>query len=385
MEEHKKTSRQYPAKDGGTISGDRVHGLPSTRDYERTATCASVQGVPSQGTLDSMTTCGISEPPEQGGPAHTRQLAAMPNPASRRERRKLAAAAKAASTKPPQTCGGTTEGSTAALSTTPQDSGQIGDIVTLTGTTATGGAEADDRMDVAQSFSSSEAETSEEETVDEDTLLCSPLEQEIETGTAPSCSAEASTSGAATGHKRKTEGGPTPPQASRKKKRKRGHTLGATFKQAEEQDLLGVVLVKGQPYKTLSRPQINWIRAKLLTTMLEKAKAGGDAPVFEESGVRHNRFHLSCTDYESYAWLKDTVGSLNIEGDGEGETLALELVPASEVPRLLRAEVFVSGPPIGVPNFITLIQSQNKTVTYRALGVTTPAVYRQRPVLCLGY
>jgi len=271
MEENK-TSRQYPAKDGGTISRDRVHGLPSTRDHERTTTCASVQGVPSQGTLDSRTTCGISEPPEQGGPAHTRQLAAMPNPASRRERRKLAAAAKAAPTKPPQTSGGTTEGSTAALSTTPQDSGQIGDIVTLTGTTATGGAEADDRMDVAQSFSSSEAETSEEETVDEDTLLRSPLEQETETGMAPSCSAEASTGGVATGHKRKTEGGPTPPQASRKKKHKRGYTLGATFKQAEEQDLLGVVIVKGQPYKTLTRPQINWIRGKLLTTLLEKAR-----------------------------------------------------------------------------------------------------------------
>ena len=66
---------------------------------------------------------------------------------------------------------------------------------------------ADDRMDVAQSSSFSEAATSEEETVDEDTLLCSPLEQETETGTAPSCSAEVSTGGVATGHKRKTEGG----------------------------------------------------------------------------------------------------------------------------------------------------------------------------------
>ena len=50
-------------------------------------------------------------------------------------------------------------------------------------------------MDVAQSSSSSEAETSEEETVDEDTLLRSPLEQETETGTAPSCSAKVSTGG----------------------------------------------------------------------------------------------------------------------------------------------------------------------------------------------
>ena len=64
-------------------------------------------------------------------------------------------------------------------------------------------------MDVAQSSSSFEAETSEEETVDEDTLLRSPLEQKIETGTAPSCSAEVSTGGVATGQKRKTEGGPS--------------------------------------------------------------------------------------------------------------------------------------------------------------------------------
>jgi len=79
MEEQQKTSRQYPVKDGGTISGDRVHGLPSRRDHERSATCASVQGVPSQGTLDSTTTCGTSGPLEQGGPAHTRQMAVMPN------------------------------------------------------------------------------------------------------------------------------------------------------------------------------------------------------------------------------------------------------------------------------------------------------------------
>jgi len=32
------------------------------------------------------------------------------------------------------------------------------------------------------------------------------------------------------------------------------------------------------------------------------------------------------------------------------------------MPRILRAEVFVSGPPLGVPNFLTLIQSQNKTL-----------------------
>jgi len=35
-------------------------------------------------------------------------------------------------------------------------------------------------------------------------------------------------------------------------------------------------------------------------------------------------------------------------------------VPRSEVPKLLRAEVYISGPPLGVPKFITLIKAQNK-------------------------
>jgi len=99
---------------------------------------------------------------------------------------------------------------------------------TLTWTATTGGAEADDRTDVAQS-SSSEVATSEEETVNEDTLLRSPLEQETKTGTAPSCSAEVPTGVVVTGQKRKTEGGPTPLRHFDRKKRKRGHTLGATF------------------------------------------------------------------------------------------------------------------------------------------------------------
>ena len=103
-------------QDGGTISGDRVHGLPSTRDNEHSATCASVQGVPSQGILDSRATCGTS---------HTHQLAAMTKPATRRKRRRAAltdatAALAAATNTPPQDSGGKTEGSTATISSPPQ-------------------------------------------------------------------------------------------------------------------------------------------------------------------------------------------------------------------------------------------------------------------------
>jgi len=39
---------------------------------------------------------------------------------------------------------------------------------------------------------------------------------------------------------------------------------------------------------------------------------------------------------------------------------SLQLFPPAEVPKLLRAEVYISGPPRGVPRFIRLFKVQNK-------------------------
>jgi len=119
-----------------------------------------------------------------------------------------------------------------------------------------------------------------------------------EAGPSSSCSARVTTGGAAAGVKRKTQGGPTPPQAA-KKKPKRGPSLGHTFKQAQEEDLLGVVMIKYHPYTTLARAHVDWIWRQLLVKLEEAIDAGGTAPTFQESGVRQNRFHLSCTDRES--------------------------------------------------------------------------------------
>jgi len=59
----------------------------------------------------------------------------------------------------------------------------------------------------------------------------------------------------ATGQKRKTETGLTPPQA-RGKRARRGPLFGKTFNQDEKDNLLGVVLVEGHPYTVLTRTQI---------------------------------------------------------------------------------------------------------------------------------
>ena len=83
-------------------------------------------------------------------------------------------------------------------------------------------------------------------------------------------------------------------------------------------------------------------------------------PRFQESGVRHGRFHLSCTDMDSYLWLKTSVAGISIHVGEEGaEVYHLQLVSLDEVPKMLRAEVFISGPPVGVPKITSLLKWQN--------------------------
>jgi len=51
---------------------------------------------------------------------------------------------------------------------------------------------------------------------------------------------------------------------------------------------------------------------------------------------------------------------MEIHGGNQDEKLRLQLVAPAEVPKLLRAEVYISGPPRGVPRFIRLFKVQNK-------------------------
>ena len=192
---------------------------------------------------------------------------------------------------------------------------------------------------------------------DEEGNKSSPPETVTEPGSTLACSAATGPGGKTSGSKRKTEVGPTSPKP-KKKKTKRCPSLGTTFKQAEDD----VLLVQEQPYKIFSRIQISEVQQQLLLKLEEKAEADEDAPLFDESGIRHSRFHLSCSDAESYTWtwLKQTVDSMKIHGDNQDEKLCLQLVPPAEVPKLLRAEVYISGPPRKVPRFIRLFKVQNK-------------------------
>jgi len=191
----------------------------------------------------------------------------------------------------------------------------------------------------------------------ERTLLATPSETPAPVELAPSTSQGAKS----ISQKRKAEAGPTPPTAGgkKKKKSKQGSKLGASFKEAAKDNLLGVVLVDDNPYQVLTRAQIASLREKL-GKRVDAAIDSDDEfiPRFTESGMRNSRFCLSCNDRLSFCWLQTQLETLNITEESD-TPIQLRLASPSEVPKLSRAEVFIPGPPPGVPRFLKNIQAQN--------------------------
>jgi len=108
----------------------------------------------------------------------------------------------------------------------------------------------------------------------------------------------------------------------------------------------------------LSRIQINEVRQQLLK-LEEKAEADEDAPLFEESGIGHNRYHLSCSDAESYACFEKTVDSMEIRGDNQDEKLSLKL--CNRMKNYVTTECVSAG---AVVEQMTMVQLQQQKTTY---------------------
>jgi len=195
-----------------------------------------------QGTLGSEATCATTSSeslPRQSEPS--RHMAAMPQPTSRRQRKKLAHVAKKT-----ETTSVLTPGSASAVE-------------------PPGVVKADDRTAIIQASASEtdEPDESRMDSVEEDEKgnMNSPPETVTKPGSTLASSAVTRPGGETAGHKRKTEVGPTPPK-TKKKKTKCGPSLGTTFKETEDNDLpgvvlVGVVLVQEQPYKIVLCIQIN--------------------------------------------------------------------------------------------------------------------------------
>ena len=367
-----KDGPQYPAQEGAKISGDPA------------------QDVASQGVLGGRATCDRPErslsPGSLGRSATGECTAAMPSTASKPEQR--AALEEGPSTSVPIGPKGAApeEGSSISVPIGPipraRKAGKRGSKARLpkgaqplaTGTTSrqvpsgkleepeAGTTEASGRPMSSDSEAVMTDTVSRAASEEEDMLLASsPEEAAAGAGPASSAPAEGETSGTAgpyTGKKRKTEAGPTPPQ-QKKKKKKGGPPLGRSFRQAEQDNLLGVVLVEDHPYTVLTKTQLNHLREKLMEHLDATIVAqSAHIPQFKESGVRQGRFHLSCADTRTHEWLTTTIGNITVPSDGTDE-YHLRLATPAEVPRLLRAEVYLTGKPPSIPTFCMRLRAQN--------------------------
>jgi len=98
---------------------------------------------------------------------------------------------------------------------------------------------------------------------------------------------------------------------------------------------------------------------KTLMSKLHTALKTDLVPRFENSGRQNGRFCLSCADQMTFHWLRSTVEDLTVNVNEDGGTSCqrqLALVTPSEIPKLIRAEVYVSGTPPSVPEFTTFLK-----------------------------
>jgi len=150
-------------------------------------------------------------------------------------------------------------------------------------------------------------------------------------------------SGVSTGRKwRKTKDKGWADAASRyqKKKAKRDTSVAASFAQAKKDDLLGIVLVRDNSLQTFTRAEMARVKTELGRQVNAVIDAGERLiPRFTDCGMRNSRFTLSCANRESFMWLKTTLDNLEV-GKGDG-LLRLRLATPDEVPKLIRAEVFL--------------------------------------------
>ena len=346
---------QYPAHGGAKITGDPALCCEALGAQSGSATNDPARNV-AQGGASCLATCEPSLPLSGSPTRETASGFVLPRKKSKKKRAGCGAAAQkmqveraASSAK-----SGVASGSVSSFSTTEK---------ALAASAVVGSSPDSEELMEGTSLPSCSD--------DEDSVLDSPQRKSAPVVSAPAAEAEVTPAAEAevaisgpsvvrTGRKRKTEVGPTPPQVTKKKKKtKRGSSFAAAYAQAEKNDLLGVVLARDNPYQVLSRVELARLR-KALGFQVDVVIDSGATfiPRFTESGIRNSRFCLSCSNRESFDWLKNLLDSLEV-GEGEEKRLRLRLATPDEVPKLSRAEVFITGEPPGEHRFLKNLQAQN--------------------------
>ena len=150
-----------------------------------------------------------------------------------------------------------------------------------------------------------------------------------------------------------------PPQGKKKKKNKQGPDREDPFTRAAKVNLLAVILFQDHPYQPLTQADQERVKS-LLVGRLDELAGEGTVPIFEGMRNRHGQLQVACSDQQSFVWLTTTIRQLTIAGVNTEEEQRLTCVPFGQEPRLVRAEVYLSGNPVHKDRFRRILGGQNK-------------------------
>jgi len=106
----------------------------------------------------------------------------------------------------------------------------------------------------------------------------------------------------------------TLPSEAKKEKRPRNQGIWeAAFQKAKKDNLLGIIIIRGEPYAQVRQSQVEKIK-KTLMSELHTALKTGLISRFENSGRRNGRFCLSCADQTTFDWLRSITPDINLVG-----------------------------------------------------------------------
>ena len=120
---------------------------------------------------------------------------------------------------------------------------------------------------------------------------------------------------------------------------------------------MAVIYFRDHPYRALTHGDQEQVKTELIARLCD----ADSVPTFEGTRSRHGRLDVACSTLEPYEWLHNVVNQITILGYTP-EATAFWCIPFGSEAKLVRAEVYLSGPPIPRDRFLPILSGQNRNL-----------------------
>ncbi|KAJ3664979.1 hypothetical protein Zmor_000506 [Zophobas morio] len=159
-----------------------------------------------------------------------------------------------------------------------------------------------------------------------------------------------------------TLGTSTPPAAEKQKRMRRQETTSReqSYREAAASHLRVAVIDVQHPLGKLTADQVEIVQKSLMGALdkqLDQCLASGrQAATFRGMKYTGEILRITCEDELSLKWLQQTVRSLTPLWEGA----QLNVVPLADLPRLVRATLWIPGPPVDAGVVLRRLEGQNQ-------------------------